>query len=106
MLFEVPTPTAKAQAARSRLFGFLYNCPDRINYIAFRARGYQIGSGAMESLHRTGSQLRLKLPGATWLPYTSQAIFNIRMMRLAGNSNHFWTQPDLEARLAAAKLPN
>jgi hypothetical protein len=106
MLFEVRTPTKKAQAAQSRLFNFLYSDPDRINYVAFRARGYQIGSGAMESLHRTGSQLRLKLPGAKWLPHTSQAIFNIRMMRLAGNSDHFWAQPDLEERLAAAKLPN
>jgi hypothetical protein len=106
MLFEVPTPTKKAQAAQDRLFGFLFNDPDRINYVAFRARGYQIGSGAMESMHRTGSQLRLKLPGAKWLEHTSQSIFNIRMMRLAGNSDHFWRQPDLEARFAAVKLPN
>jgi hypothetical protein len=105
MLFEVPTPTKKAQAAQTRLFDFLYRDPDRINYVAFRARGYQIGSGAMESLHRT-SQLRLKLPGAKWLPHTSQAIFNIRMMRLAGNSSRFWSQPDLEARFAAVELPN
>jgi hypothetical protein len=106
MLFDVPTPTKKAQAAQARLFDFLYGDPDRINYVAFRARGYQIGSGAMESMHRTGSQLRLKLPGAKWLEHTSQAIFNIRMMRLAGNSNHFWSQPDLEARFAAVELPN
>jgi hypothetical protein len=107
MLFEVPTPpTKRAQATQARLFGFLFDDPDRINYVAFRARGYQIGSGAMESMHRTGSQLRLKLPGAKWLEHTSQAIFNIRMMRLAGNSDHFWSQPDLEARFAAVELPN
>ena len=106
MLFDVSTPTKKAQTAQSRLFQFLYGHPDRINYVAFRARGYQIGSGAMESLHRTGSQLRLKLPGAKWLPHTSQAIFNIRMMRLAGNWNPFWTQPHIEHRFAVAKLPN
>jgi hypothetical protein len=106
MLFAVPTPTKKAQAARARLFSFLYDAPDRINYVAFRARGYQIGSGAMESLHRAGSQLRLKLPGAKWLEHTSQAVFNIRMMRLAGNSEHFWNQPDLQARFAAVELPN
>lgn len=106
MLSDVPTPTKKAQAAQTRLFDFLYRDPDRINYVAFRARGYQIGSGAMESLHRTGSQLRLKLPGAKWLPHTSQAIFNLRMMRLAGNWKRFWTQPGLEEHLAAVKLPN
>jgi hypothetical protein len=106
MLFEVPTPTKKARDAQGRLFRYIYNDPNRINYVALRARGYQIGSGAMESLHRTGSQLRLKLPGATWLPYTSQAVFNLRMMRLAGNWNGFWAQPDLEERFAAVKLPN
>ena len=105
MIYEVPTPTDEAEAAQARLFRFLYGDPDRINYVAFRARGYQIGSGAMESLHRT-SQLRLKLPGAKWLPHTSQAIFNIRMMRLAENSSRFWNQPDLEQRLAAVELPN
>jgi hypothetical protein len=106
MLFDVPAQTEKAKDTRSRLFRFLFWDPDRINYVAFRARGYQISSGAMESLHRTGSQIRLKLPGAKWLPYTSQAIFNIRMMRLVGNWHHFWTQPDLEERFAAVKLPN
>jgi hypothetical protein len=105
LLIEVPIKAHKARAAQSRLFSFILENPDRINYVAFRARGYQIGSGAMESLHRTASQLRLKLPGAKWLEHTSQAIFNIRMMRLAGNSNQFWSRPDLETRLAAVKLP-
>jgi hypothetical protein len=100
MLFDVPKLSKKAEAAQQRLFSFLYNDLDRINYIAFRARGYQIGSGAMESLHRSGSQHRLKLPGAKWLEETSQSIFNIRMMRLAGNWANFWAQPDLEKRFA------
>jgi hypothetical protein len=81
------------------------NNQDRIAYTTYLAQGYQIGSGAMESLHRTGSQHRLKLPGASWLPHTSQAIFNIRMMRMAGNEEHFWNQPDLEPRLGAIELP-
>jgi hypothetical protein len=51
-------------------------------------------------MHRTGSQHRLKLPGAKWLEETSQAIFNIRMMRLAGNWTDFWAQQDLEKRFA------
>ncbi|MCP3852497.1 MAG: hypothetical protein GY694_20045 [Gammaproteobacteria bacterium] len=74
----------------------------RMNYIEYRKRGCQIGSGAMESLHRSGSQKRLKIPGARWLPETSQAIFNLRMLYLAGRWNEFWHQPDFQQQLVKA----
>jgi len=74
----------------------------RIDYAAHLARGLQIGSGAMESLHRTGSQLRLKLPGARWLEDTSHAILQFRMLELSGRWREFWNRPDLMARIAAA----
>lgn len=72
---------------------------DRIDYERWRLRGYQIGSGAMESLHRTASQTRLKVAGIRCLPETSQAVFNLRMLRLCGRWHEFWTQPDLTSRL-------
>ena len=56
----------------------------RIDYQRYRHLGYQIGSGAMESLHRVGSQMRLKLAGARWLRETTEAIFALRMMNLVG----------------------
>ena len=64
--------------------------------------GYQIGSGAMESLHRTASQLRIKRPGPGWLPETAQAVFNLRMLALVGRWDEFWNQPDLPDRLLTA----
>ena len=66
-----------------------------MGYKAYLARGFQIGSGAMESLHRTGCQLRTKIPGAKWLAETAQAIFDLRMLHLVGNWEAFWNQPDL-----------
>jgi hypothetical protein len=72
----------------------------RMNYAELRARGVQIGSGAMEALHPIASQARLKRPGARWLPRTSQAILNLRMMDLAGRWDEFWDHPDLPSRLA------
>jgi hypothetical protein len=72
---------------------------DRIDYERWRLRGYQIGSGAMESLHRTASQTRLKVAGIRCLPETSQAVFNLRMLRLCGRWNEFWAQPGLTSRL-------
>ncbi len=56
----------------------------------------------MESMHRSGSQSRTKLPGARWLPKTSQAIFNIRMMQLVGKWDDFWKRPELIEELTQA----
>jgi hypothetical protein len=54
-LFEVPEQlTKKAEKARNRLLGFMYDSPSRINYVAFRARGYQISSGAAAELVELG----------------------------------------------------
>ena len=48
----------------------------------------------MESMHRTGSQARLKRPGAKWLAEKAQAIFDWRMLKLVGR----WDDhPDLGA---------
>jgi hypothetical protein len=74
----------------------------RMDYAQYLARGYQIGSGAMESLHRTGSQQRLKVPGARWLANTAQSVFNVRMLGLVGKWDDFWSQPDLMGKLTEA----
>ncbi len=75
---------------------------DRMDYPTYRQRGIHIGSGAMESLHRTASQMRLKLAGAKWLPETALAILNLRLMNLAGRWDGFWNGPELTQRLGHA----
>lgn len=74
----------------------------RMNYMEYITCGYQIGSGAMESFHRSGSQQRTKVPGARWLAETAQAIFNIRMVKAVGNWNAFWGQSDFMQQLTKA----
>ena len=59
----------------------------------------------MESLHRTGGQLRLELPGARWLETTSQAIFNLRMLQLAGRWKEFWGHKAITPLLVRAFAP-
>lgn len=59
------------------------------------ARGLQTGSGAMESLRRTGCQLRTKISGAKWLAKTAQAILGLRMLHLVGDWDALWKQPNL-----------
>lgn len=91
---------AKAQRALDEFLQYLASNATRIDYLGYRARGLQIGSGAMESLHRTGSQLRTKRPGAKWLATTSQAIFDWRMLMMSGRWEEFWSQHNLALTMA------
>lgn len=93
---EVSTDVMKAHL---NLIDYLEKNAYRMNYLVYRSRGYQLGSGAMESLHRSASQLRLKLPGFKSLPETSQAIFSLRMLELNGRWNEFFQQPDFYVQL-------
>jgi hypothetical protein len=72
----------------------------RIDYPSFQGRGLQISSGAMESLHRIGSQQRLKRSGITCLPETAQALFDWRMLKLVGRWDEFWRQPNIGTKIA------
>jgi len=85
-----------------QMLGYFENNAYRGDYHRYYARGFQLGSGAMESLHRTGAQQRLKLAGARWLASTSQAIANLRMLDLVGRWDEFWRHPALTDLLRAA----
>jgi hypothetical protein len=96
---------ATTEAARERLdqlVAYILRNLERMEYAQLRQRGFCIGSGAMESLHRSGSQDRLKRAGARWTASAAQAILNLRMVALSGRWQPFWDQPDLAARVAAA----
>lgn len=98
-----PDPNDKARTAAYETFlAFFQANEGRIGYADLRRRGYQIGSGAMEALHRVASQARLKLPGARWLERTSRSIFALRMLALVDRWDEFWEQPDLAARLSTS----
>jgi hypothetical protein len=94
-----------AEDVRKRLVTFLENNLDRMRYRVFRWQGFLLGSGAMESLHRTAVQCRIKLPGCRWLPETSAGIMKVRMMAAAGRWDEFWAQPGLTQRLVVAFEP-
>ena len=94
------TLTRAARARFETLLGYVTGNVHRMAYGDLRNRGYRVGSGAMESQHRFGSQVRLKLAGCRWTPEVAQAILNARMLSLSGRWDEFWKQPDLAARLA------
>lgn len=84
------------------LIRYLAENADRMDYPQLRARGMQVGSGAMESLHRIASQARLKLPGVRWKAETARSVLRVRMMMLAGRWEAFWSQEQIGTAISHA----
>jgi len=55
-------------------------------------------AGLVGYLQHNLARIEYPIPGGRWLA-TSQAIFNVRMMMLAGRWTDFWNQPGLHALL-------
>lgn len=69
-----------------QLVGYLQQFRDCMDYNAYTERGLPIGSGEVESAHRSIPQKRLKLPGATWKPETINPMLALRVIR----ANDWW----------------
>ena len=102
LLASVEVDKPEHLQALDDLLNRIANNTMRIDYAAYLSRGLQIGSGAMESLHRNGSQLRLKLPGARWLEQSSASVLQFRMLELSGRWREFWDRPDIARLIAEA----
>ena len=69
---------------RFNLYNYLYNFRDCLDYPTYLEKGYLIGSGAVESGHRTVLQKRLKQPGMRWLPSKAAGVLILRAKWLSG----------------------
>lgn len=58
---------------------YLSSNRDRMDYRTYRQRGLLIGSGAIESAHRTVVQKRLKRSGQRWSQAGAQRVLNLRV---------------------------
>lgn len=67
------------QIVRDSVCGYLAANRDRMDYAAYRKRGLLIGSGAIESAHRTVVQKRLKRSGQRWSLEGAQRVLNLRV---------------------------
>ncbi len=74
-LKELPIETA----LRDSISHYLSTNADRMDYAAYRERGLLIGSGAIESAHRTVVQKRLKRAGQRWTIPGAQRVLNLRV---------------------------
>lgn len=73
-----------------RLIGYLTRFYEAVHYDAFHAKGYPIGSGEIESAHRSVPQKRLKLPGACWHPDSVNPMLALRVLRADDWWDEFW----------------
>ena len=66
------------------LHKYLSKHKERMRYGTFRSKGFDIGSGAMESAHRTVIQKRMKQSGQRWTRKGGQHILALRVIEKNG----------------------
>jgi len=63
---------------------------DQLDYQGAPAQGLPIGSGEIESAHRSIVQQRLKRPGAWWAPDNAAAMLALGVARANGKWSAHW----------------
>ena len=93
---EAVLTALKAGEATSEIHYFETN-RHRMRYAEFRARGYPIGSGTVESACKRVIGARLKQAGMRWTKAGAQAVLNLRTQLLSGRWDAIWpaTRPQL-----------
>lgn len=72
-----------APALRDSSYAYLASNRDRMDYKSYRERGLLIGSGAIESAHRTVMQRRLKRAGQRWSTKGAQRVLTLRVCAMS-----------------------
>ncbi len=73
----------------------------RMKYDEYRAAGYPIGSGAVESANRHLVGVRVKQAGMRWLEQGIKGVLALRAQLRSGRWNQWWDQQPLPIPLAA-----
>jgi hypothetical protein len=87
--------------ALADLITYLTNQGGRLAYADFRAKGYDIGSGRVESACKHVVAIRMKRSGMIWSDDGSQDVLSLRTAYLNGRWERFWATKPLAARRAA-----
>lgn len=83
---------AEAEAAVRRCERYLKERVEYLDYKGARAAGLPIGSGEIESGHRTVVQARLKLSGAWWKADNAEKMLALRTCRANQEWESYWKQ--------------
>ena len=84
-----------------RFVGYLNRFQDAVHYNRFKELGYPIGSGEVESAHRSVPQKRLKLPGACWHPDSINPMLALRVVRANEWWDDYWAKRTAATSMAA-----
>jgi hypothetical protein len=98
--FENYTGTGEREVRN--LAGYIKRFSQCIHYEKFQSEGLPIGSGEIESAHRTIPQRRLKLPGTWWHPDRINSMLSLLILQPNGWWEEFWTWRRSHAQGAAA----
>ena len=85
-LDELRAHKGRGKKRVGQLLKHLTRFHDALGHDEIRAAGLPVGSGEVESAHRTIPQKRLKLPGAWWRPDTVNKMLGLRILR----ANDWW----------------
>jgi hypothetical protein len=89
---ECKTHKGRGKKRATQLGGYIEKFEASVNYDEFEKQGYPIGSGEGESLHRTLTQKRMKLPGAWWSESNVNPMLALRVVRQNDWWDEFWTE--------------
>ncbi len=85
---ECKTHKGRGKKRATQLGGYIEKFEASVNYDEFEKQGYPIGAGEGESLHRTLTQKRMKLPGAWWSERNVNPMLALRVVR----QNEWWAE--------------
>ena len=77
-----------AKEEQAKLVTYLKNHKDKMLYGTYKKNGWLVGSGPIESAHRTVIQKRLKVSGQRWTIPGAQKILNLRI----AHKNNNWSK--------------
>lgn len=87
-IIALPAKKQSIKEAKKTLLQYYQSNKDRMDYKKYRSMGAGlIGSGAIESAHRTVIQKRMKLSGQRWTKKRAQNMLTLRCVRLSENWN-------------------
>lgn len=89
-LRQLPTPTPEAVASRATVLRYLTARRDQIQYAAFQASGYPIGSGMVESANKLLVEARLKGSGMHWARQNVNPMVALRALVCMGAWKQAW----------------
>lgn len=82
-IYRIPTKNDSGLKNQEKILSYFWNNYHRMQYKSFRDKGLLIGSGPIESAHRTVIQKRLKRSGQRWIANNAQKMLNLRTANLS-----------------------